>query len=112
MENENLTVKILSKEYQVSCPSGADLELQNAATYLDQKMTEIRNKGRIISFEAMLITAAINLAHEVVQQHTKQMSDNNSLIANLTSLENKLNLALQKPLSSNKLKFEYNDNEY
>ena len=106
---ENLTVKILAKEYQISCPSGSELELQNAVNYLDEKMTEIRNNGRIISFEGMLITAAINLAYEVVQQHIKQSTENKNLAANLSSLENKLNTALQKPLSSNKLKFEYNN---
>ena len=30
---ENLTVKILAKEYQISCPSGSELELQNAVNY-------------------------------------------------------------------------------
>ena len=39
----------------------------------------------------------------------KQSTENKNLAANLSSLENKLNTALQKPLSSNKLKFEYNN---
>lgn len=107
---ENLTVKILAKEYQISCPAESQLDLQNAVAYLDEKMTEIRNNGRIISFEGMLITAAINLAYEVVQQNIKLSNETKNLVENLTSLKNKLNTALQKPLSSNKLKFEYNNN--
>jgi cell division protein ZapA len=111
MEHESLIVKILSKEYQISCPNGTETELQAAAAYLDEKMNEIRNNGRIISFEGMLMTAAINLAHEVVQQNIKQASDNKNLVNNLNLLEKKLNHVLQKPVSSNKLKFEYNNNE-
>lgn len=106
---ENITVKILAKEYQISCPPESQLELQSAAAYLDEKMIEIRNNGRIISFEGMLITAAINLAYEVVQQNVKVSNETNNLISNLTLLKNKLSTALQKPQSSTKLKFEYNN---
>ncbi len=104
---KNLTVRMLGKEYQIACPSGKETELQHAALYLDKKMTEIRSNGRIINFEGILVTVAINLAHELLQQ-------TENLVNNVTSLENKLNNALQgntvKNLSSNNFQFEYNDN--
>lgn len=99
---KSLSIKILGKEYQISCPLGNETELQNAANYLDQKMTDIRNNGRTISFEGILITVAINLAHDLLHQ-------TESLVTNLTSLEHKLDSALQAN-SLKKLKFEYNDN--
>ncbi len=112
---KNLTIKILGKEYQIACPPGTEAELQNAATYLDQKMQEIRNNGRIISFEGILITAAINLANDLLQQTFKQSTETETIVANLTSLEHKLNSVLQNSSklqhahTSNNLKFEYND---
>ncbi|MGD0465759.1 MAG: cell division protein ZapA [Gammaproteobacteria bacterium] len=110
---KSLNVKILGKEYQIACPSGSEVELKNAANYLDQKMAEIRNNGRIISFEGILVTVAINLSHELLQQNVKQSTEAASLVANLTSLENKLNMVLQNNSlathTSNSLEFEYNE---
>ena len=110
---KSLTVKILGKEYQIACPAGSEPELQNAANYLDQKMIEIRNNGRIISFEGILITVAINLSHELLQQNVKQSTESENLVANLTLLENKLNMVLQnnslRTHTSNSLEFEYNE---
>jgi cell division protein ZapA (FtsZ GTPase activity inhibitor) len=106
MERENAVVKILSKEYQISCPKGAELELQSAVNYLDEKMSEIRNNGRVMSFEGMLVTAAINLANETIKQNL----ETKNLIKNLHLLEEKLTIAIQKTSSRNKIEFEYNNN--
>lgn len=106
MERENAIVKILSKEYQISCPKGTELELQSAVNYLDENMSKIRNNGKVVSFEGVLVTAAINLAHEVI----RQKSETKNLIDNLNSLENKLTTALNKTSPRNKLEFEYNSN--
>ncbi len=111
---KNLTLKILGREYQIACPSECEAELQNAANYLDQKMVAIRNNGRIISFEGILVTVAINLSYELLQQNVKQSTETENLVANLMLLEKKLNTVLQdnslKSYSSNSLEFEYNDN--
>ncbi|MGI9214808.1 MAG: cell division protein ZapA [Gammaproteobacteria bacterium] len=109
---EYITVNILGKEYQISCPLEFREELIKATTYVDHKMLEIRNKGKIISFEGMLITAAINIAYEVIQKEHQNMTDTQHLVKNLTSMKDKLNHAIKKPIPSNKLKFEYNNNNY
>lgn len=104
---KHLSVKILGKEYKITCPAGQEAELQQAALYVDQKMSEVRASGRIINFEGILVTVALNLAHELLIQ-------TESLTNNVASLENKLNNVLQantiKNLSGNNLQFEYNDN--
>ncbi len=109
---EYITVNILGKEYQISCPFEFREELIKAATYVDHKMLEIRNKGKIISFEGMLITASINIAYEVIQKEHQNMTNAQLLVENLTSMKDKLNNAIKNPISSNKLKFEYNNNNY
>ncbi|TAJ76715.1 MAG: cell division protein ZapA [Gallionellaceae bacterium] len=59
-----LDVKILDREFRVSCPEDEKAELLDAAAYLDKKMSEIRDKGKIASVEKIAIMAALNITHE------------------------------------------------
>ena len=62
-----IKVQILGKEYPVSCPVDEQHELLIAARYLDDKMRQIRDSGRIIGTERIAVMAALNIAHELLQ---------------------------------------------
>ena len=62
-----IKVQILGKEYPVSCPDDEQHELLIAARYLDEKMREIRDIGRIIGTERIAVMAALNITHELLQ---------------------------------------------
>lgn len=59
-----LDVKILDREFRVACPEDEKAELLEAAVYLDKKMSEIRDTGKIASVEKIAIMAALNITHE------------------------------------------------
>jgi cell division protein ZapA len=59
-----LDVKILDREFRVACPADEQAELLEAAAYLDKKMCDIRDAGKIVSVEKIAIMAALNIAHE------------------------------------------------
>lgn len=59
-----LDVKILDREFRVACPDDEKAELLEAVEYLDKKMREIRDAGKIASVERIAIMAALNIAHE------------------------------------------------
>ena len=78
---KSIAVKILSKDYQISCPEDQTHHLIDAALLLDGRMKEIRNSGRVIGAERIAVMAALNLAHELLslkagardnQDHTEQ----------------------------------------
>lgn len=60
-------VHILGKEYPVSCAADEQHELLIASRYLDEKMRQIRDGGRIIGTERIAVMAALNIAHELLQ---------------------------------------------
>lgn len=62
-----IKVQILGKEYPISCPADEQNELLTAARYIDDKMREIRDVGRIIGNERIAVMAALNIAHELLQ---------------------------------------------
>jgi cell division protein ZapA len=61
-----LDVHILDREFRVACPDDEKAELLEAVAYLDKKMREIRDAGKIASTERIAIMAALNIAHELL----------------------------------------------
>lgn len=61
-----LDVTILDREFRVACPDDERDELLDAVAYLDKKMREIRDAGKITSVERIAIMAALNIAHELL----------------------------------------------
>lgn len=65
-KTSSLNVKILDREFRVACPADERAELEDAVAYLDRKMREIRDTGKIVSVERIAIMAALNIAHELL----------------------------------------------
>jgi len=65
-KTSSLNVNILDREFRVACPEDERAELQDAVAYLDKKMREIRDAGKIASVERIAIMAALNIAHELL----------------------------------------------
>jgi len=65
-KSSSLDVNILDREFRVACPEDERAELQEAVAYLDKKMREIRDAGKIASVERIAIMAALNIAHELL----------------------------------------------
>jgi cell division protein ZapA len=61
-----LDVQILDLDFRVACPEDEKPELLEAVGYLDKKMREIRDAGKIASTERIAIMAALNIAHELL----------------------------------------------
>jgi cell division protein ZapA len=94
-DNASLNIKILDKEYRVSCPSEEQESLRASADFLNRRLTDIRNKGAIIGAERIAIMAALNLAHELLgcQEAQQGMSDIDGRIGNL---QKKIDIALRE----------------
>lgn len=92
--SKSITIKILGKEYQISCAEDQTHHLIDAALLLDDKMKEIRFSGRVIGLERIAVMAALNIAHELLRMkdemsHTAKDTDNK-----LQQLHEKLTSAL------------------
>ena len=64
---DGVNVNILGKEFMVSCPQDERDSLISAANYLDKKMREIHNTGKVIGTERCAIMAALNIANELLE---------------------------------------------
>ena len=67
-ENVAIDVHILDKEYRIMHPPAEREALISSARYLDERMREIRDHGRIIGTERIAVMAALNITHELLQR--------------------------------------------
>ncbi len=63
---KTLDVKILDRELRIACPEEERGELLDAVAYLDKKMHEIHESGKIASVERIALMAALNITHELL----------------------------------------------
>ena len=62
----HVNVKILEKEYQISCPAEERKALIDSAELLNNKMREIRDSGKVVGLDRIAVMAALNLANELI----------------------------------------------
>jgi len=62
-----VTVNILGREYQATCPEGREAELIASASYLDEQMRSIRESGKVVGLERIAVMAALNISHELLR---------------------------------------------
>lgn len=69
-EVRGVDVSIMGREFRVSCTDDEYEALMSAVSYLDRKMREIRDSGKVIGVERIAIMAALNIAHELLTTRT------------------------------------------
>lgn len=70
-ENQAVSVRILDKDYLIGCAENERDELQASARYLDAKMREIRDTGKVVGADRIAVMAALNIAHELLMRDNK-----------------------------------------
>ncbi len=85
--NTTVTIKILGKEYQVSCPEDEVDALSASARFVDQQMSNIRESGRVFGHDRIAVMAALNIANDFIHKRNTadtMQSDIDSKLAALT----------------------------
>ncbi len=69
MEDPSITldVSILGREYRVACRESEREELLQAVQFVDRRMREIRDAGKITGTERIAVMAGLNIAHELLR---------------------------------------------
>lgn len=68
MSAHTVTVKILDKDYQVSCPPEQERGLTEAARHLDKQMRTVRDSGKVIGLERIAVMVALNTAYQLLNK--------------------------------------------
>jgi cell division protein ZapA len=63
-----LDIQILGRDYKVACKENERAELLAAVGFLDKRMREIRDGGKISGADRIAVMAALNLANELLRE--------------------------------------------
>ena len=91
-----VSVRLLDREYQVACPVEERSDLLDSAEYLDGKMREIRDSGKVVGLDRIAVIAALNIANELIKQRKNGNVVEGDLGARLKSLRERVESALEK----------------
>lgn len=67
----HVSVRILDKEYQVSCPASERSALLDSAEMLNARMKEIRDSGKVVGLDRIAVMAALNMANDLLQARVR-----------------------------------------
>ena len=63
---KTIEISILGRNYKIACEDGEREALLEAVSYLDGKMGEIKNAGKVNGTDRIAVMAALNIAHELL----------------------------------------------
>ena len=61
---KGLQINVMGREFRVACTPEEEKALREAVDYLNRKMQEIKDQGKITGTERIAIMAALNISHE------------------------------------------------
>lgn len=70
-----MDVDIMGREFRIVCPTEEREELLQAVAYLNKRMREIRDSGKVAGLERIAIMAALNITHELLTARTREGFD-------------------------------------
>ena len=63
-----LDVSLLGRDYKVACKESRARRARGRGAFLDRRMREIRDAGKIAGAERIAVMAALNIAHELLRE--------------------------------------------
>jgi cell division protein ZapA len=91
-----IEVTVLGRSYTIACSDAERDALLQAVAYLDGKMAEIKKAGKVAGTERIAVTAALNIAHELLSMRLGEGFDVGEARRRIGDIEAKLEAALAK----------------
>jgi cell division protein ZapA len=95
MDMAQVSIRILEKEYQFACPASERNDLLNAAEFLNAKMRQIRDSGKVVGLDRIAVMTALNLANELLKSRSQDELMDSSLGLRVKSMRERIESALQ-----------------
>lgn len=89
-EKHGVKVKLLDTEYTIGCDEGEQESLLSSAHYLNKKLLEQKDTGRVIGNEKIAVLAALNITHEFLKLSEKNKSTNEDFGKGINRINSKI----------------------
>ena len=94
-EPARVSVRIMEKEFMVACPYEERSALLDSAEYLNARMREVRDSGKIVGIDRIAVMVALNLANELLQLKRRESHLENELAGRVRSMREHVEATLE-----------------
>ncbi|MBS0398489.1 MAG: cell division protein ZapA [Proteobacteria bacterium] len=91
-----VSIRILEKEYHISCPAEERSGLLDSAEFLNGKMREIRDTGKVVGLDRIAVIAALNMAHDLLRTRNRDDGLETDVANRLRILRERVESALER----------------
>ena len=91
---QGVSITLLDKEYVIGCSEDEKSELIASAIYLNTKMIEQRDTGKVVGSEKIAVMAALNVTNEYLQMSSQSKSEKEDYRVNISRISDKITKAL------------------
>jgi cell division protein ZapA len=95
-DQARVSVRIMDKEYVVACPYDERSALLDAAEFLNARMREIKESGKVVGLDRIAVMAALNLAHELLKGKDRESKLDSGVGHRVRALRERVEGALEK----------------
>ena len=91
---QGVSITLLDKEYIVGCTEEEKSDLMASANYLNAKMIEQRDTGKVVGSEKIAVMAALNVTNEYLRMSSQSKSEKEDYSINISRISEKITKAL------------------
>jgi cell division protein ZapA len=95
-ESARVSVRILEKEYFIACPHEERSALLDAAEFLNSRMREIRDSGKVVGLDRIAVMVALNLANDLLKHKSREVKLEGDVGSRVKVLRERAESALAK----------------
>lgn len=95
-EATRVSVRILDRDYFIACPQEERSDLLDSAAFLNTRMKEIRDTGKVVGVDRIAVMAALNIANEMLRQREQDHGSHADFGVRVRALRERVETALQK----------------
>jgi cell division protein ZapA len=97
-DNEAVLLRLMDREFHISCAPEERAGLVAAANFLDSKMRELKSHAKAPGFDRIAVLAAVSIAHELLGLRAEHEAQERVLTDGLGNLRRKLEGVLDAQL--------------
>jgi cell division protein ZapA len=95
-DRAQISVRIMEKEYVVACSYEERSALLDAAEFLNGRMREIRDSGKLVGHDRIVVMVALNLANELLKTKGREAKLEGEVGKSIRAMRERVEGALEK----------------
>jgi cell division protein ZapA len=95
-DQARVSVRIMEKEYVIACPYEERTALLDTAEFLNNRMREIRDSGKVVGLDRIAVMVALNLANELLRLKNQDARLESEASGRVRALRERVEGAIEK----------------